>query len=52
MTTDQLVTRLRAFAVDCVTHGDMTPVARIMLDRILDEATERNVIGRGANDGM
>jgi hypothetical protein len=51
MTTEQLVTRLRAFATDCVTHGDMTPAAKRMLNRILDEATERNVIGKGANDG-
>lgn len=29
--------RLKAFATDCVTHGDMTPAAQRILDRILDK---------------
>lgn len=29
--------RLRAFATDCVTNGDMTPTAARMLERILEE---------------
>lgn len=29
--------RLRAFARDCVTHGDMTPAAQRMLGRILED---------------
>ena len=29
--------RLRAFAKDCVTQGDMTPCGARMLNRILDE---------------
>lgn len=33
--------RLRAFARDCVLHGDMTPMAQRMLDRILDEVASR-----------
>lgn len=32
-----LKARLKAFARDCVTHGDMTPGAARMLDRIADE---------------
>lgn len=28
--------RLRAFATECVEHGDMTPAAARMLNRILD----------------
>ena len=28
--------RLAAFGRDCVYHGDMTPIARIMLERILN----------------
>jgi hypothetical protein len=31
--------RLKAFGRDCVTHGDMTPGAERMLDRILDGET-------------
>lgn len=30
------VARLRAFATECVEHGDMTPAAARMLNRILD----------------
>lgn len=30
--------RLKAFGKDCVEHGDMTPQARTMLDRIADDA--------------
>lgn len=29
--------RLRAFAKNCVTHGDMTPMGARMLERIADE---------------
>lgn len=29
--------RLRAFAAECVEHGDMTPAAARMLNRILDD---------------
>lgn len=29
--------RLRAFSRDCVTHGDMTPGAARMLQKIADE---------------
>lgn len=31
-----LTSRIKAFAKDCVTHGDMTPAGQRMLDRILD----------------
>ncbi|AMS02457.1 hypothetical protein SEA_LORDFARQUAAD_58 [Gordonia phage LordFarquaad] len=30
------IQRIRAFGVDCVTNGDMTPAGKLMLDRILD----------------
>ena len=34
--------RLRSFATECVAHGDMTPAAARMLNRILDdESTTR-----------
>ena len=34
--------RLRSFATECVEHGDMTPAAARMLNRILDdESTTR-----------
>jgi hypothetical protein len=33
---EDLKLRLKAFGRDCVTHGDMTPGAERMLDRILD----------------
>jgi hypothetical protein len=34
--------RLRAFARDCVLHGDMTPTAERMLHKILDETRRPN----------
>lgn len=33
----ELIAQVRAFGKECVTHGDMTPAAQIMLNRILDE---------------
>lgn len=33
----QLKKRLAAFALDCVSHGDMTPNAGRMLARLVDE---------------
>jgi len=33
-------TRLKAFARDCVKHGDMTPAAERMLERLAQELTE------------
>ena len=37
-----IAARLRSFAKDCVTHGDMTPMAARLLNKIADEiaATE------------
>ena len=32
-----IAARLRAFAKDCVSHGDMTPMAARMLNKIADE---------------
>lgn len=32
---DPLTMRLKAFATEAVQHGDMTPAAQIMLERIL-----------------
>ena len=34
LTPINIAARLRAFGCDCVTHGDMTPVGKRMLDRI------------------
>ena len=39
---DSLATRMKAFARDSVTHGDMTPAAARMLDRIIEQHEENN----------
>ncbi len=38
---EALAGRVRAFARDCVEHGDMTPAAALMLDRVLDGGEQR-----------
>ena len=40
LTLGRLRARVRAFAADCVEHGDMTPAAQLMLHRILDEEAD------------
>lgn len=39
-----IAARLRAFARDCVTHGDMTPSGARMLDRIADEVERTRTV--------